>query len=161
MGVVFLFGTQAARLGFMVTLVQAEFPDCEAFVEVAPNRLQRLRIEFEKESRNFLKHGHDPNGCDLIVCWEHNWPECPVEVLALRDVILGQQLAPVERQNLPQRHGSTEKIRTLPLKDTDDTERKSGDRVIARDRVIENQEGLPRMKADERGSEEEEELTTD
>jgi len=67
------------------------------------------QIEFEKESRNFLKHGHDPNGCDLIVCWEHNWPECPVEVLALRDVILGQ-LAP-GKQNLPLRHGDTEKSR--------------------------------------------------
>jgi len=87
MGVVFLFGTQASRLGFMVTLVQAEFPDCEAFVEVAPNRFQRLKIEFEKESRNFQKHGHDPNGCDLIVCWEHNWPECPVEVLELSSMI--------------------------------------------------------------------------
>jgi Homing endonuclease associated repeat len=87
MGVVFLFGTQAARLGFMVTVVQAEFPDCEAFVEVAPNRLQRLRIEFENESRNFLKHGHDPKGCDLIVCWKHNWPECPVEVLELKSIM--------------------------------------------------------------------------
>jgi hypothetical protein len=91
MCVVFLFGTVASRLGFMVTLVQAEFPDCEAFVEVAPGRLQRLKIEFENENRNFLKHGHDPKGCDLIVCWKHNWPECPVEVLALREVILGQQ----------------------------------------------------------------------
>ena len=132
MGVVFLFGTQAARLGFMVTLVQAEFPDCEAFVEVAPNRFQRLKIEFEKESRNFLKHGHDPNGCDLIICWEHNWPECPVEVLALRDIIL-QQLAPkVEKQNLPPRHGDTEKSRketqgkNLPLINTDDTDGKNG-----------------------------------
>jgi hypothetical protein len=46
MGVVFLFGTQAARLGFMVTLIQTEFPDCEAFVEVAPKRWQRIRIDF-------------------------------------------------------------------------------------------------------------------
>jgi len=22
-------------------------------------------------------------GCDLIVCWVHNWPECPVEVIEL------------------------------------------------------------------------------
>jgi hypothetical protein len=130
MAVVFLFGTQAARLGFMVTLVQAEFPDCEAFVEVAPNRFQRLKIEFEKDSRNFQKHGHDPNGCDLIVCWEHNWPECPVEVLALRDVILGQ-LAPEQRkQNLPLKHGDTEKNRketqkkNLPLINTDNADLK-------------------------------------
>jgi hypothetical protein len=42
-----------------------------------------VKIEFEKESRNFLRHGHLPSGCDLIVCWVHNWPECPVEVIEL------------------------------------------------------------------------------
>ena len=31
MGVVFLFGTVAKELGFMVVRLQAEFPDCEAF----------------------------------------------------------------------------------------------------------------------------------
>jgi hypothetical protein len=44
-------------------------------------------VELEQESRNFLKHGHDPNGCDLIVCWEHNWDECPLEVIELKSVI--------------------------------------------------------------------------
>jgi hypothetical protein len=89
-GVVFLFGTLVEKLGWLVTLMQTEFPDGEAFVQVAPGRWQRIRIEFEYESRNFLKHGHDPKGCDLIVCWEHNWPECPVEVLELKKLITGR-----------------------------------------------------------------------
>jgi hypothetical protein len=67
--------------------VQAEFPDCEALRMVAPNRQQRVRIEFEFESRNFERHGHDPKGCDLIVCWEHNWQECPLQVLELKKVL--------------------------------------------------------------------------
>jgi len=46
-----------------------------------------VRIEFEYESRNFLKHMHPANGCDLIVCWRHNWPECPLEVIELRKVM--------------------------------------------------------------------------
>jgi hypothetical protein len=29
------------------------------------------------------KHGHDPKKCDVIVCWVHNWPECPLEVIEL------------------------------------------------------------------------------
>ena len=86
-GVLFLFGAMAASLGFIVTLVQDGFPDCEALREVAPRRLQRVRIELEHESRNFLKHGHAIDGCDMIVCWIHNWPECPLEVLELRSVI--------------------------------------------------------------------------
>jgi hypothetical protein len=87
MGVVFLFGTVAERLGFLVTLLQAEFPDCEALREIGPRRWQRVNIEFEYESRNFLRHGHDVNGCDMIVCWIHNWTECPLEVVELREIV--------------------------------------------------------------------------
>jgi hypothetical protein len=86
-GVLFLFGAIADRLGFLVLRVQAEFPDIEALRMVGRDKLQRVRVELEQESRNFLKHGHDPNGCDLIVCWEHNWDECPLEVIELKSVI--------------------------------------------------------------------------
>jgi hypothetical protein len=48
---------------------------------------QRVRIEFEYQSRNFRQHGHDPDQCDVIVCWEDNWPECPIEVLELRSTM--------------------------------------------------------------------------
>lgn len=87
MGVLFLFGTVAAQLGFVVTWIRSEFPDCEAMILVGPEKWQRIRIEFEYESRNFLKHMHDAKECDLIVCWKHNWPECPVEVLELSSTI--------------------------------------------------------------------------
>jgi hypothetical protein len=85
MGVVFLFGMMANQLGMVVTRLQAEFPDCEAMREVETGRWQRLNVEFEFESRNFLVHKHDPDGCDMIICWVHNWPECPegIEVLEL------------------------------------------------------------------------------
>lgn len=87
LGVLFLFGTVAAELGFVVTWIRSEFPDCEAMILVGPEKWQRIRVEFEYESRNFLKHMHDAKECDLIVCWKHNWPECPVEVLELNAVI--------------------------------------------------------------------------
>jgi hypothetical protein len=86
-GVVCLFGAMAGQLGFMVLRIQTEFPDCEAIRLIAPGRYQLVKIEFEYESRNFLKHNHDPEGCDLIVCWEHNWRECPVEVVELKGKI--------------------------------------------------------------------------
>jgi len=86
-GVLFLFGSMAVDLGFMVTNVQSAFPDCEAMRRVEGGKWQPVRIEFEYESRNFLQHLHDPNGCDLIVCWEHNWPECPIEVLELKSIM--------------------------------------------------------------------------
>jgi hypothetical protein len=89
LGVIFAFGALARRLGFIVLRCQTGFPDCEAMREVAQGQWQRVRIEFEFESRNFFKHRHDPKGCDLIVCWIHNWKECPeeLEVVELRSVL--------------------------------------------------------------------------
>jgi hypothetical protein len=54
---------------------------------VEPGLWQKSRIEFEKESRNFLAHMHPAAHCDLIVCWKHNWKECPVEVLELSKLV--------------------------------------------------------------------------
>lgn len=48
-----------------------------------------MRIEFEYRSRNFREHRHDPADCDLIVCWEHDWPGAPVEVLKLKSAGAG------------------------------------------------------------------------
>lgn len=86
-GVIYLFGTMAERLGYVVTRIQKEFPDCEAMRLVDDERWQRVLIEFEYQSRNFVRHLHDVNGCDVIVCWEHNWPDCPLEVVELRTVV--------------------------------------------------------------------------
>ena len=85
MGVVFLFGAVGREMGFVVTRLQQEFPDCEALRQVQPGRWQRVLIEFEYESRNFLIHDHKVEDCDLIVCWSHNWPECPLEVVELKN----------------------------------------------------------------------------
>ncbi|MBZ5508540.1 MAG: hypothetical protein LAO78_24035 [Acidobacteriia bacterium] len=91
MGVVFLFGARAEELGFLVLRIQTEFPDCEALRMVDEDRCQLVKIEFEHESRNFLKHMHKASECDLIVCWKHNWPECPLEVIELRKILTTEQ----------------------------------------------------------------------
>jgi hypothetical protein len=90
LGVVCLFGALAAELGFVIERVRGAYPDCEAKREVevpglawGERRLVRCRIEFEYRSSNFQRHGHDPSGVDLIVCWDHDWFDCPVDVLEL------------------------------------------------------------------------------
>jgi Homing endonuclease associated repeat len=85
-GVVLLFGSMARELGFVIMRAQSGFPDCEALREAGPNRWQRVRIEFEYESHSFVDHMHRAADCDLIVCWSHNWPDCPLEVLELQSV---------------------------------------------------------------------------
>lgn len=86
-GVLFLFGAVARKLGFAVLRIQTGYPDCEAMREVAPGQWQWVRIELEHESRNFLLHGHAPEFCDLIVCWKHNWEDCPLEVIELSSIV--------------------------------------------------------------------------
>jgi hypothetical protein len=88
-GVVLLFGMLAKELGYVIEAVQTGFPDCEAMRQVTPERWQRVRIEFEFESRNFRDHGHPASGCDVIVCWRHNWEDCPaqLEIVELSSVI--------------------------------------------------------------------------
>jgi hypothetical protein len=86
-GVVFLFGMVARELDYVVEIVRTSFPDCEAKRRVGKDRWEKIRIEFEFQSRNFLSHGHDKDGCDVIVCWENNWKDCPIEVLELSAII--------------------------------------------------------------------------
>ncbi len=83
-GVLCLFGAMAEKLGFKIARIQIGFPDCEAMRVMPGGRLKPMKIEFEYESKNFYSHMHDPKGCDLIVCWEHNWEDCPVEVIELK-----------------------------------------------------------------------------
>jgi hypothetical protein len=92
LGVLFLFGILAAGMGFRVERLQAAFPDCEAKREVAPGKWELVLVELELYSRNFKSHRHNPKGCHVIVCWKHNWPDCPewLEVIELSKVVKGE-----------------------------------------------------------------------
>jgi hypothetical protein len=85
-GVVFLFGMVAKELGFLVEAIATEYPDCVAKRQIRGRigGYVPVNIEFEFRSSNFH---HDPSGCDLIVCWENDWPDCPIEVIELKTAI--------------------------------------------------------------------------
>jgi hypothetical protein len=87
-GVVALFVLCAQDLGFEIESLSSGFPDCLAWRRVGSGRWQQVRIEFEFLSRNFVDHNHDVTGCELIVCWEHDWTDgCPLEVIVLKDEV--------------------------------------------------------------------------
>jgi len=89
-GVVYLFGMVSRELGFSVEALQQGFPDCEGKYLHDKNRKlwAKARIEFEFRASNFREHHHDENECDVIVCWENDWPECPLRVVELRSEIM-------------------------------------------------------------------------
>ncbi len=86
LGVVALFGALAEELGYLIEAVRVRFPDCEAkrLVDARAGRWEKCRIEFEYRSSGFKAHRHDPKGCDVIVCWEDDWADCPLEVVELK-----------------------------------------------------------------------------
>jgi hypothetical protein len=76
--VIFLFGCLYKHLNFQGILIGHEKAgdlDALAFLDG-----EDVIIEFEAYSSNFKKERHDASKCNLIVCWEHDWMECPVSI---------------------------------------------------------------------------------
>ena len=86
-GVILACGMFADRLGFAIESVAVGFPDCIAKRRLGAERWQTVRIEFEYRSHSFRDHKHDPAGCDLIVCWAHDWADCPLPVIELKSAL--------------------------------------------------------------------------
>jgi hypothetical protein len=87
--VVQMFGAVAQELGFEIVGNRSAFPDCEARRRVpgARESFVSCLVEYEYASSDFRRHGHPSAGCDLVVCWAHDWAGWPVEVLELQSVI--------------------------------------------------------------------------
>lgn len=83
--VVQMFGAVAHELGFEIIGNRSAFPDCESRRRKGGDREHYVKclIEYEFSSKDYKKHGHPQRGCDLVVCWIHDWIECPIEVLEL------------------------------------------------------------------------------
>ena len=84
-----MFGAIADELGFEIIGNRNSFPDCEARKKVKADRerWEKCLIEYEFSSQDYKKHKHPLGGCNLIVCWQHNWVDCPIEVLELQQAI--------------------------------------------------------------------------
>ncbi|HDP94073.1 MAG TPA: hypothetical protein ENN40_01800 [Candidatus Aminicenantes bacterium] len=89
-GVLFLFGMLATELGFELEFVSSERPHAEGrrYFDVRREQWKHLRVEFLLKSSTYTpdqESGREP--CDLLVCWEHDSEDCPVEVLELKSVV--------------------------------------------------------------------------
>jgi hypothetical protein len=87
--VVCLFGALLHHLDvpLIIDQVRTPFPDCLARNAESG---QPIRIEFELYGRHFFQHRHDPNDCDMIVCWINDyWGQWPDNlcVVQLREVV--------------------------------------------------------------------------
>lgn len=94
-GVIFLFGRVVDDLHMYIEEIKAGYPDCVAR-RYTGKGWERILIEFEYQSSNFKMHGHDPAECDIIVCWDHDWKNCPLEVIELRTEIESMDNKPIK-----------------------------------------------------------------
>jgi len=95
-GVIFLFGKVAEDLNMYIEEIKPGFPDCIGKRFIGKG-WESVAIEFEFKSSNFKLHKHDPKKCDIIVCWENDWKDCPLEVIELKTEIIGMENKPVLR----------------------------------------------------------------
>jgi hypothetical protein len=88
-GVVYLFGMISNEIGFYIESIRTGFPDCEGkrCFDKKNNLWEHVKIEFEFKASNFIQHGHNPDECDVIVCWQNDWRDCPVEIIELKEEI--------------------------------------------------------------------------
>ena len=98
-GVIFIFGKIIEDLNMYIEEIKPGFPDCVGR-RFTGRGWEKVAIEFEFKSSHFRDHKHNPKECDLIVCWEHDWLECPIEVIELREVINGLPNRPMERPDV-------------------------------------------------------------
>jgi hypothetical protein len=88
--------------------IKPGFPDCIGR-RFTGKGWEKVNIEFEYKSSNFKDHSHNPDDCDIIVCWEHNWQDCPIEVIELREIIKTLPTRPIKRpSNVEEKHSTEE-----------------------------------------------------
>ncbi len=101
-GVIFLFGKVMDDLNMYIEEIKPGFPDCIGR-RFTGKGWEKVNIEFEYKSSNFNAHNHDSNECDIIVCWAHDWVDCPLEVLELKEIIKTLPNPPPKRPDSPAR----------------------------------------------------------
>lgn len=108
-GVFLLFGKVAEDLNMYVEEIRTEAPDAIVRRFVGKG-WERLRVEFAYRSSEYRQQGEDTDHCDAIVCWEHDWADCPFEVIELRDRIREMDTSPIRRPDEPAEGGEVKDL---------------------------------------------------
>lgn len=70
-----------------IEFIRFGFPDA-CVIEKVGNVYSRKYVEFEFKASKFREHikrkDHNQIKCDYVVCWENDFPTCPIEVIELK-----------------------------------------------------------------------------
>jgi hypothetical protein len=92
-GVMFLFARLLDEIGYIVEEIVPQGPRVIARREIKEG-LEKIEIAFafnssEARSDNYL------DNCDVLVCWQDDWGDCPCEVIELRPRLI--RVSPAKR----------------------------------------------------------------
>lgn len=92
--VVVLFAEFMREIDFnfvKLEFVRNEFPDACVIQKTSARTFARKYIEFEFKASGFRDHMRNPHHreiqCDYVVCWENDFPNCPIPVIELKKEI--------------------------------------------------------------------------
>lgn len=88
-GVIFIFGMICEELSFIIEAFNTEMPCFEGKrrLDGSGKKIQDVKIGVYHKSYDLKTKSGSVTDCDIIVCWEHDWNDCPVEVLELKAVL--------------------------------------------------------------------------
>ncbi len=86
-GVILLFAALCYDLGFRIEGIRTKFPDAILKRKNSKGNFSKCLAEFEFRSSHYQLHNHPTKGCNLIICWGHDWKDSPIEVLELKSII--------------------------------------------------------------------------
>lgn len=81
LGVIVVFAQSCEQNGWKINHIQSGFPDAIIQNEGGDT----YRAEFELCSSNFKSHQHDLCQCEVIICWENDWSDCPLTVWSMKN----------------------------------------------------------------------------
>jgi len=90
-GVIYIFGLLSEELSY---IVESFGEDKLCFsgkrnLSLEKEKWESVNIGFTLNSSDLKGSGRLTKKCQLLVCWKHEWKECPVEVLELSSVLPG------------------------------------------------------------------------
>lgn len=91
-GVVVLFVEYREPLGFpIIEWIRPQFPDACVWQKLSKNKHIKRYVEFELFSSYYKEHTINPKHrmkkCHYVVCWEHDWQDCPIPNIELKTEI--------------------------------------------------------------------------
>ncbi|MEN8153841.1 MAG: hypothetical protein ABFR75_07435 [Acidobacteriota bacterium] len=88
-GVIFIFGLICEELSFIIEKFNSDLPCFEGkrSLNSSGTKMEDVKLGFFYKSSDLKKKTVNNSDFNILICWTHDWNDCPVEVLELKAVL--------------------------------------------------------------------------